>query len=180
MKIRSLLFSCVLVATAASCKDDRTAALDEAAEDVAATRETLSEAQEDLAQTTNRGLEERADIAHASAEMASAEIDFDQRRDLAVHELRFRHAVYETQASVARGILGDPALSEDDRQTATDRLLTFERELGEAEQAIDALATSTAAQWDAANVTVSNAYQQLEGAHEDVFEVLSADRKVLR
>lgn len=177
MKIRSLLFCSVMLAMGASCKDDRTAALDEAAEDVSDKREDLAEAKDDLAESNN--LTERAEVAHVSADMAAAEIDFDQRRDEMVDEMRFRHHVYETQAAVARGILADPTLTETDRQIATDRILTLERELGESEQAIDALATATAAQWDSANVTVSNAFQQLEGAHDDAFDVLSADRKIV-
>lgn len=178
MKIRSLLFCSVMLAMGASCQDDRTAALDEAAEDVSDRREDLAEEQDDLAEGST-DLTERADVAHASADMAAAEIDFDQRRDEMVDEMRFRHHVYETQSAVARGILADPTLTETDRQNATDRILTLERELGESEQAIDALATATAAQWDSANVTVANAFQQLEGAHDDAFDVLSADRKIV-
>ena len=183
MKIRSLLFASVILAMTAAC-DERRDGLNEAAEDVLDQREELSEERADLrdedVDTADESLTERADIAHASADLASAEADFATRRDTMVRELRFRHAIYEAQSAVARGILGDQTLTETDRQTATDRILTLERELAEAEQAVDALATSTAAQWDAANVTVSNAFQQLEGAHEDAFDALSADREILR
>jgi hypothetical protein len=180
MSFRTLLFCSVTLALAAACQDDRTAALDKAAEEVSDEREDLAEAQKELAATQGQDLEERADVAHASADMATAEVDFDRRRDAMVTDLRFRHHVYQTQAAVARGILADPSMTEDDRQRATDLLLTFERELGESEQAIDALATATAAQWEAANVTVANAFQQLEGAHDDAFDVLGADRKIVR
>jgi hypothetical protein len=179
MKIRTLIYGIAMLALAASCKDDQTEALDQAAQNVGEQRDDLRGEQEDLAEGSG-DLVDRARVAHASADVAAAEIDFDTRRDAMVGQLRFRHHIYETQAAVARGVLADQTLTETDRQAATDRILTLERELGEATQAIDALATSTAAQWDAANVTVSNAFQQLEGAHDDAFDVLSADREILR
>lgn len=179
MKIRTLFYCAAMLAITASCKDDRTEALDEAAEEVADRRDDLADQQDDLAEGSG-DLVDRARVAHASADVAAAEVDFDTRRDSMVKDLRFRHHIYETQSAVARGILADPTLTETDRQAATDRVLTLERELGEATEAIDALATSTAAQWDAANVTVSNAFQQLEGAHDDAFDVLSADREIIR
>ena len=175
------LFTCgAMLALLASCKDDQTSNLDESAEAVADKSEELGEKTDELAERGGGELSQRADIAHTSADLASAEIDFDQRRDAMVGQLRFLHDVYETQAAVARGMLSDLTLTETDRQAATDRILTFERELGESTEAIDALATSTAAQWDAANVTVSNAFQQLDGAHDDAFDTLSADREILR
>lgn len=180
MKIRSLLFCSVMLTMAAACDDDRTSDLDEAAENVLDEREDLAAQRADLGAREGAELEERADVAHASADLASAQVDFAQRRDARVRELRFRHGLYEAQSAVARSMLGDPTLTATDRQTATDRILTLERELGESEQAIDALATATAAQWDAASVTASNAFQQLEGAHDEVFAVLRADRRILR
>ena len=179
MKIRTLFFCTAMLAMAASCKDDQTEALDESAEEVADLRDELADEQEDLAESSGDPID-RARVAHASADVAAAEIDFDTRRDSLVRDLRFRHHIYEAQSAVARGVLSDPTLTETDRQAATDRILTFERELGEATEAIDALATATAAQWDAANVTVANAFQQLEGAHDDAFDVLSADREIIR
>ena len=183
MKIRTLLFASVILATTAAC-EERREALNESAEDVLDQREELSEERADLrdedVETAGEDVAERADIAHASADLASAQVDFATQRDAMVRELRFRHGIYETQSAVARGLLADQTLTETDRQTATDRVLTLERELAEAEQAIDALATATAAQWDASNVTASNAFQQLEGAHDDAFDALSADREILR
>jgi hypothetical protein len=180
MKLRSLLYAGAMLAMVASCKDDRTAKLDETAEEVADKREDLADEREDLAEADEQeeALAQRADVAHASADLSKAEVDFERRRLLLVNELRFRHHLYATQTAIARGILADPTLAEGDRQDATDKILTLERELGEAQLAVDAVATSTAAQWDGVHVTVENAFQQLEGAHDDAFDALAADRKL--
>jgi hypothetical protein len=182
MKLRSILLCTAALAVVPACEDNRTEQIDEAVENVADHREDVAEQREDLAESNSAGdeIEQRADIAHASAELAKAEIDFETRRDRFVDELRFRHDVYEVQTAVANGMLADPALPEDDRQAATDKVLTFERELNESQQAIDAVATSTAAQWDSVHTTVGNAFEQLEGAHDDAFDALIGERKVTR
>jgi hypothetical protein len=182
MKLRSILLCTAALAVAPACESNRAEQIDEAVEHVADQREEVAEQREDLAEADSPGdeLEQRADIAHASADLSKAEIDFETRRDHYVDELRFRHDVYAVQTAVANGMLADPAMREGDRQAATDKVLTFERELNESEQAIDAVATSTAAQWDAVHTTVDNAFEQLEGAHDDAFDALIGERKVTR
>jgi hypothetical protein len=182
MKLRSILLCTAALAVAPACEDNRAEQIDEAVEHVADQREEVADQREDLAESDSPGdeLEQRADIAHASADLSKAEIDFETRRDRYVDELRFRHDVYSVQTAVANGMLADPALPEDDRQAATDKVLTFERELNESEQAIDAVATSTAAQWESVHTTVGNAFEQLEGAHDDAFDALVGERKVTR
>jgi len=180
MKVRTILFCAATLVTAAACKEDRAAKIDESVDHVQDQRESLAEQREDLAEADSPGkrLEERAEVAHASADLAKAEVDFERRRDLYVDELRFRHSIYEAQTAVARGMLADPRLATDDRQAATDKVLTFERELNESEQAIDSVATSTPAQWDSVHTTVANAFEQLAGAHDDAFDALVAERDI--
>lgn len=172
---------CAVIALAllAACERGELDALDEAAEAVAAEQRELARAERDL-RGGEATIAERADVAHASAELARAEIDYEEERKQVLERLRFRLHLYATQTAVARGILADPGLVQSDRQEATDRVLTLERELGEAQLAIDALATSTAAQWEDTQTTVNNAFQQLEGAHEEAFEVLLGDRALVR
>ena len=149
-RIRTVLF-CVLVAAAAGCKDDRG----------------------ELAV-------ERAEVAHSSADLAKAATDFELARRQYVDMLRMQHDVFSVQTAVAHSMVADPALAEVDRQEATDKVLTFERELNEAEQAIDAVATATMGQWDAVRVTARDAFTQLETAHDEAFDALTKDRLILR
>jgi hypothetical protein len=179
MMIRSFLYGSALLVIAGACRDDRTARIDEAAEAVLERRDDLADQRQDLARAEPRSeaIEQRAEIAHTAAELARAETDFDRRRQQLVDELRFRHRIYTVQTSVARGMLADPQLALRDRDTATDKVLTLERELGQTQQAIDAVATSTAVEWDAVQRTSATSFQLLSGAHDEAFTALAADRR---
>lgn len=158
--IRTALFCGVLLATAAACRNDETANIDESAEAV-----------KDRADTV-------ADKGLAEADLASAQADFATRRDVYVDALRGRLRLFESQAAIARGMLGDTSLTENDRAEATEVVGVLEREIGEGRMAVDALATATAAQWDSASTTCEDAFDQLGAAQDDAFDKLSADRKI--
>jgi hypothetical protein len=164
MKIRTVLRCGLLVATGAACRDDhdRAPAVEQAKDQVNAARGDVAR--------------ETGDVAHASGDLARAEADFAARRDEALVALRQRYRMYVVEGAMARGLLADPRLSAGDRAEATDRVMRLERELGEAQQAVDSLATATADQWDAARTTVENAFSQLSGAATDAFHALSVDR----
>lgn len=180
MRVRTILFAVAIASAAGACRDEPVEKVEEAAEEVSDKRQDLADEHQDVREADQRGeaMEERAEVAHAAADLSKAEVDFEREREVLVQEMRFRHHIFATQTAIARGMLADPALAEDDRQDATDKILTFERELGEAQLAVDAVATATAAQWEGVQTTVQNAFQQLEGAHDDAFEAVSADRKV--
>jgi hypothetical protein len=174
MKIRSLLFCSVLLAMGASCQRDTKDRLDEAAEEVADKRGDLADEREDLT-------EEQADVAHASTDLARAELDFATKRTQAVGIMRVKHGVYASQLHMSRALLNRFGADEGGLQAASDRILTFEREVNEAEMAIDSMATATADQWESAYDTAGNAFEQLEGARDDALGAIrrpAVDRDV--
>jgi hypothetical protein len=163
----------------AACRDE-TEALDDRAEDIVDQRDDLAEAQEDVNEERGDLAKEASEVAHASADLANAEADFAGNRELYVDALRDRQSIFESQAAIAASMIGDLGMTEGDRAEAASRLLNFERELTECEGAIDGLATATAAQWDAATETTGNAFEQLSDAHDELFDVLTAERKLTR
>jgi hypothetical protein len=157
MKLRTVLCAGVL---ASACTDRPTASeVDEQADRVAEARGTVAR--------------ESNDVAKASAGLATAELDFATLRAEVVQTQRQRYRIHAIQAGVVRGLLGSATLSPAGRADAVERVLAFERELGEAEQAIDSLATATADQWDVAKTTVENAFDQLDSARRDAYHVIS-------
>lgn len=182
MRTATVLALATAALAAAACRNEPAEQATESAEEINEKRQDLADEQQDVTESrasreSGEALEERAEVAHAAADLSRAEVEFERRREVMVQELRFRHHVFATQTAVARGMLADPALPEDARQDATDKILTLERELGEAQLAVDAVATATAAQWDGVRTTVDNAFQQLEGAHDDAFDALGVERK---
>jgi hypothetical protein len=142
-----LLAALALVA----CRDDARDRVEQAAEEVADTRDD-----QELA-TIDRG---------------AAEVEFVTRRTQAVTALRTQLAHYQTLAAIGSGSFGGLADDLGQQWTAADRLTTFRRELGEAEAAIDSLATATVDQWEPAFDTVDNAFAQLRTASDELWKAI--------
>ncbi len=171
MKIRHLLFAAALLAGGACKNNDPAKQVDDRAQ-------AVQDKQRDLNETEGSAAEKRADVAHTSADLANADTTFAVRRQQAVDAYRIELDVFRHQVAIARGMLSDTSLAPADRDNATDKVLTFEREQNVAEQSVDALSTATAAQWDSASTTVRDQMQKLRDSHDDAFSALSADRKI--
>lgn len=160
MRTRTLLLSLLLALPLAGCRDKNVAEVDRAAEAVVDLRESAD--------------------GEAIAELGAAEAEFEARRTGIVEQYRTQHRVFAMQTEIATSLLGDPLLTDDARQKANDQILNLERELEEAEQAIDTLGLASAEQWDASYTTAQTAMMQLEGAHQDAWDMLSVERALVR
>jgi hypothetical protein len=148
VRIRHVLACAVLLA---ACRDDARDRVEEAAEEVADTRDD-----QELT-TIDRG---------------AAEVEFVTRRTQAVTALRTQLAHYDALATIGGNSFGTLADDLGRQWAAADRLTTFRRELGEAEAAIDSLATATVDQWEPAYDTVENAFQQLRTASDELYKAI--------
>lgn len=130
------------------------------------------EAAQDLRGETGR-------LAGEQAELSGAQAEFATQRDQTIQALRAEHAVFATQAALARGLLTDPTMSEVARQNATDKVVELEQQLDRARQAIDALAVATAPQWESARGQAEQQLDRLERAHRAAFDALSIRRETV-
>ncbi len=176
MTARRLLLSFALAMSLFACRDANVDRVDRAAEAVQDKRADLRESGDGLDEATVDPVEHGTAIA----ELTDAEAEFAARRAGIVDQYRIQHRVFAMQTETARNLLADPTLTDDARQKATDQVLNLERELEEAEQAIDTLAIATAEQWEPGYVTAQTAMMQLEGAHRDAWDVLAVERKLVR
>lgn len=167
MNFRTMLLAAAFAAGA--CKSQ---SADERAGKAA---DNLNEKSADLQKESRQNAE---DVTHASADLARAATDFGIKRDQAVLSYRNELRIYQAQAAVARSLLGDTTLTADDHAAAADNVIIFDRECSLAEQGIDALATATSQQWDAARDSVANQMQEVRDAHDDAFAALRAPRHV--
>lgn len=143
----------------------------------------LGEAGRDVERRAGEGAQdiraETGELAGEQAELSGAQVEFATRRDQTIQALRAEHAVFATQAALARGLLTDPSMSEVARQNATDKVVALEQQLDRAMQAIDGLAVATAPQWESARGQAEQQLDRLERAHREAFDALSVRRETV-
>jgi hypothetical protein len=167
MKIRTILLAAAFAAGACKSQD--------AGQRASKAADNLNDKTADMQKTSRENAE---DVTHASADLARAATDFGIKRDQAVLDYRNELRIYQAQSAIARSMLGDATLTAEDHAKAADAVIAFDRECNLAEQSVDALATATSQQWDAARDSVSNQMRQVRDAHDDAFSALSATRHV--
>lgn len=167
MTIRTVILAAALAA--GGCKSQ------DADERAGKAADNLNDKSADLKKEAQQNAE---DVVHASADLARAATDFGIKRDQAVLGYRDELRLYQAQAAVARAMLGDTSMTAEDHANAADKVIDFDRECNLAEQGVDALATATSQQWDAARDTVANQMQEVRDAHDDAFAAFQVPRHV--
>jgi DNA repair exonuclease SbcCD ATPase subunit len=159
----------------------------EASEEVREMRERTGEEARDVRERAQEGREERSEQARESTkeiageqrelgesatELGQASQEFQARKRARIDSLRAIHGVAASQPMLINTIMGNAALSTEDRTELTQKLQTFQMRLDEASNEIQSLEAVDAAGWEDRNGQVSKVMDRLEEARKDAWEEL--------
>jgi len=168
-KLSMILFAALALA---ACKADENKRVSESADNIGDQQRDLSRAEGDQAKSSAR-------VARESAELSKADVSFDSHKAMAIDGYQRELTVFASQAAIARGMLADKTMTDEDHAKATGAVITFERDLSNATAAVENLKTATADTWDDQASRAESAINDMRDAQDDAFSALSVKRTIV-
>jgi hypothetical protein len=169
-KLTRILTAIVLVAAPAACKSESGRRADKAAERAADKTKSMADRSMEEAKTVT---DESAKTEKKGADVATAQADFESKRDTRVQTLQAQRDLISSQVIVINALATGLPLAPDAKTDINNKVSTLQSKLDDAGNAIQELKTSSADDFKAKDDHAGDAMKSLDDARGSAWQALN-------